>query len=203
MILDFNHLKHDCLVQYYEPFTPRSVEFPIALIANVGTGGLRTEGFYIQKNGYGTYLIKKAVSSYSNNNRAADLVQEIQEVFGRSMSRLTEVFGVSRQTLYNWRSGEEPKERHYIKLQQLSLAAKTFKGSGFELTVGMLDRKIHEGKTLIALIKEGASGSFAAEKLMLATLMANKPQERLKAILGGRVNNKPRVGLIGSPHLID
>lgn len=51
---------------------------------------------------------------------------DIKAGFGRTMMRLPEVLGVSRQTLCNWLDGETPKEPHQAKLVELAEAARIF-----------------------------------------------------------------------------
>jgi hypothetical protein len=96
----------------------------------------------------------------------AHLMQEVISGFGRTLSRLPVVFGVSRQTLYNWRDGERPKEVHQAKLMQLAAAARTFSAAPFTPTSPMLDRTVAQGKSFLALLAEGADGADAATRLM-------------------------------------
>lgn len=94
------------------------------------------------------------------------------------LSRLPEVFGVSRQTLYNWLAGETPKEAHQERLRQLVAAAAVFTEHGFRPTAAALDRTVSQGKSLLELLRDGANGS----ELMLskkALREANAELERL------------------------
>ena len=91
---------------------------------------------------------------------------DVLAVFGDTLSRLTVVFGVSRQILYNWRDGERPKEVEQTKLKELTAAARTFSAAQFTPTSPMLDRTVAQGKSFLALLAEGADGADAATRLM-------------------------------------
>ena len=73
------------------------------------------------------------------------LLLEVEAAFGRALSRLPVVFGVSRQTLYSWCDGERPNEVHRAKLIQIAAAARTFSVAQFTPTSQMLDRAVAQG----------------------------------------------------------
>lgn len=147
-------------------------------IGAVGTGGLKTGSYYLGKSGYRTLeLLQEAPAA--TLPPFALLMEDIQSGFGRTMSRLPEVFGVSRQTLYNWLSGEKtPKEQHHAKLYELAAAAKVFQEAGFKPNSATLDRTVAHGKSLLELIGEGRSGADTANRLLqnLETQFCRKSQ---------------------------
>ena len=116
----------------------------------------------------------------------ANLMQEVIGGFGRTLSRLPVVFGVSRQTLYNWRDGERPKEAHQAKLIQLAAAARTFSAAQFIPTSPMLDRTVAQGKSFLTLLAEGADGADAANRLMRIVQRDLAADARFDAALPGR-----------------
>ena len=116
----------------------------------------------------------------------ANLMQEVISGFGRTLSRLPVVFGVSRQTLYNWRDGERPKEVHQAKLTQLAAAARTFSAAQFTPTSPMLDRTVAQGKSFLTLLAEGADGADAATRLMRIVQRDRAADARFDAALPGR-----------------
>ena len=115
-----------------------------------------------------------------------DLMQEVQAGFGRTLSHLPAVFGVSRQALYNWMKGEVPKEQHRDKLVQLAEAAKVFSHLGFKPTAEILDCTVAKGKSFIELLSDGANGKEVANKLVRIVRRAVVERESLKAQLGER-----------------
>jgi hypothetical protein len=124
----------------------------------------------------------------------ANLMQEVISGFGRTLSRLPVVFGVSRQTLYNWRDGERPKEANQAKLIQLAAAARTFSAAQFTPTSPMLDRTVAQGKSFLTLLAEGADGADAANRLMRIVQRDRAADARFDAALPGR----PKVKLTTS-----
>src|SRR5882762_7247470 len=70
---------------------------PLPHFAEPGTGGLLSEAFYRARiAGY------RLVELEQQRTPFVELMQVVKTGFGRTMTRLPEVFGVSRQTLYNW-----------------------------------------------------------------------------------------------------
>jgi transcriptional regulator with XRE-family HTH domain len=113
-------------------------------------------------------------------------MQQVKVGFGRTMSRLPEVFGVSRQTLYNWLEGETPKLAHQERLRQLAEAAKVFAGLGIKPTPAMLDRTVAQGMSFIELMAAGSDGQETAKKLIRIVERGNDSRAKLDALLEGR-----------------
>ena len=133
-----------------------------------GTGGCSTLHFYLDRPGYRAFEICTAAPERSGpmSKPYAKLVEDIQSGFGRTFSHLPTVFGVSRQTLYNWRKGEMPKPSHHSRLVEMAAAAREFLAAGFEPTPPMLERTITQGKSFIELLAAGADGADTAQRLM-------------------------------------
>lgn len=158
---------------------------PLPVIGAVGTGGMETAGYYLKRMGYQPLEV---VSSDAQLEKApfASLMLEVKSGFGRTMTRLPEVFGVSRQTLYNWLDGETPKEIHQAKLMQLAEAARLFSALGFKPTSPLLDRTVMHGKSLLQLLGEGADGREMAKRLIRISQRATESRAVLDGLLGGR-----------------
>ncbi len=173
---------------------------PLPEFGGAGTGGWPSASFFLERSGYCAFEVVLA------GERAAaleaphvELMQQVKEGFGRTMSRLSAVFGVSRQTLYNWLAGETPKEVHHSKLKQLAAAARVFKEVGFKPTPEMLDRTVSQGKSLLQLISAGADGAESARKLVRATQRGADARAKLDAALGGRTRQRLDVSDMGAP----
>jgi len=108
----------------------------------------------------------------------AKLMREVQSGFGRTMYRLPEVFGVSRQTLYNWLEGHIPKPVHHERLAQLAKAARVFAKLRFKPTPVMFDRPVAEGKTFLQLLAEGADGKDSATMLVRTVRRDHAPRPK-------------------------
>jgi hypothetical protein len=165
-----------------------------------GTGGSECTYTYRDRPGYPPFvLIVTYEPELATVLSFADAMRVVQSGFGRTLSSLTEIFGVSRQTLYNWLNGEIPKEQHHSKLMQMAAAARVFSENGFKVTSNMLSRTVSEGKSFTQLIVAGADGAKTAEKLIKIIQRGNKSQAALSEILGDRKATKPIISDIGAP----
>jgi transcriptional regulator with XRE-family HTH domain len=163
---------------------------PLPVIGAAGTGGIESGDYYrrmyLLPIGYQAVLVVVAPVQAPEPAPYAELMQVIKTGFGRTMTRLPEVFGVSRQTLYNWLNGETPKPPHQEKLRQLAEAARIFSAFGFKPTSLALDRTITRGKSLLQLLSEGADGREAAKKLVRVVQRGSEARAKLDDLLGGR-----------------
>lgn len=127
----------------------------------------------------------RAKATFDTVNDFSGLMEDIRQGFGRTFSRLPAVFGVSRQTLYNWLNGEMPKERHQARIWQLAEAARTFTEASFIPTVASLTRTLSRGKSFLELISDGADGHGVAKKLIALTHQGLASRARVDAALAG------------------
>mgnify|MGYP001765089669 CR=1 FL=1 len=166
----------------------------------VGTGGVASAQFVREAFGYQPYEVLEQ-PQVVEDAPYAKLMGQVKSGFGRTMSRLPEVFGVSRQTLYNWLNGETPKEQHQGKLVQLAAAARVFAEAGFKPTALSLDRTVAQGKSFVELIGQGADGKETAERLVRIEKRGAAAREKLDALLGDRTPSRPDVADMGRPAL--
>jgi len=151
----------------------------------VGTGGVASLAFVRQPYGYACFCIIDTTPPEPEAPFSRDMAQ-VKAGFGRTMSCLPGIFGVSRQTLYNWLKGDVPKEKHREPLHQLATAATTFMELGFKPTPATLGRTIESGKSFTQLIASGADGRDAAKKLVHAFRRGHDSRVKLDALLAGR-----------------
>jgi transcriptional regulator with XRE-family HTH domain len=169
---------------------------------SAGTGGLEgVRSSYLDRPGYQLFvlIVTDEEARAPDEPSFADGMREIKSGFGRTMSSLTEVFGVSRQTLYNWLNGETPKEQHQGKLIQLAAAAQIFAAKGIKPTSPMLTRTLFHGKSFLQLIAEGSQGAETAERLVKLVHRGNKARAALAEVLGDRKATRPDISDIGAP----
>ena len=169
-----------------------------------GTGGIEGVEFTVSRRGYQPFRILEVEPTAPQEAYASvmDLLKAVNAGFGRTMSHLPAVFGVSRQTLYNWRAGSKtPKEHHRSKLVQLAAAARAFTNARFEPTALSLDRTVAQGKSFIELIGQGADGKETAELLIKIAQRGAVAQKELDAILGDRATSRLDVADMGRPAL--
>ena len=170
---------------------------PLPLVGDVGTGGSGNASFYVLRMGYQPFAVVQ-IASPPEYAPFVDLMKKVKSSFGRTMTRLPEVFGVSRQTLYNWLDGDTPKPLHQSKLKELAEAAQVFAELGFKPTSQELDRTLTGGKSFLALISEGCDGRETAKKLVRISKRGAESRNKLDELLGGR---KARIdgSSIGTP----
>lgn len=176
---------------------------PLPCFGGSGTGGVETVYFVMTRQGYSPYAVMTVAAGAAQDTYApyTDLMKEVKAGFGRTMSHLPAVFGVSRQTLYNWLNGETPKEQHQSKLVQLAAAARVFIEAGFKPTPLSLDRTVAQGKSFVELIRQGADGKQTAERLLRIEKRGAAARDRLDALLGDRTPSRPDVSDMGRPEL--
>lgn len=150
-----------------------------------GTGGLPIEPFIRQGIGYQPYVVLEQIQPLVAAPYTK-LMEQVKTGFGRTMSRLPEVFGVSRQTLYNWRDGETPKPVHRERLRHLAEAAQVFADLGVKPTTLMLDRTVAQGKSFLQMLASGADGKETAKKLIRIVERGSDSRAKLDDLLAGR-----------------
>ena len=166
----------------FSSFEAKEKPFPTRV---VGTGGLASVQFIQMSYGYQPYELLEA-TRVVESAPYAELMRQVKGGFGRTMSRLPEVFGVSRQTLYNWLDGEVPKQAHQERLRQLAEAAGVFASLGIRPTTHMLDRTVSQSKSFLQLIASGADGKETAKRLIRVVQRGNDSRSKLDALLAGR-----------------
>jgi hypothetical protein len=154
-------------------------------LREVGTGGVAMVSFIREAYGYPLFTVLQS-TTFVPEAPFVKLMQQVKAGFGRTLSRLPVVFGVSRQTLYNWLEGETPKPAHHERLRQLAEAAAVFQEFGIKPTTPMLERTLAQGKNFLQLLAEGTNGKDAAKKLVRVVQRGNESRSKLDALLGGR-----------------
>lgn len=176
----------------------QALERPLPLQV-VGTGGVASAQFVREAFGYQPYEVLEQ-PLVIEEAPYAKLMGQVKSGFGRTMSRLPEVFGVSRQTLYNWLEGETPKAAHQERLRQLAEAAKVFSELGIKPTSPMLDQTVAQGKSFLQLMAAGTNGREAANGLLRIVHRGAESRAKLDALLNGR-KTKLAAADMGAPAL--
>lgn len=172
---------------------------PLNRIARAGTGGVESAEFYLLRPGYVPFVVVRSSTPEAVGAPYAGFMAEVKAGFGRTMSRLPEVFGVSRQTLYNWLNGDNPKSQYEQRIEQLAYAARVFDEQKFKPTTAMLDRTVSGGKSFLQLMSEGADGREAAQKLIRIVQRGAESRSKLDALLVGRKQSNSLAADFGTP----
>jgi transcriptional regulator with XRE-family HTH domain len=171
----------------------------------VGTGGAPTESYYKQRGNKGYpyvhYESLPANTEFVSTRSPSENLSRIREVLKPSVTELANLFGVSRQAVYDWQSGKPTSDENATKLEDLAKAADVFIRENLTASSQVLRRKIAGGQTLFDVVREGGSAENAAS--MLAQMVRRESEQRkaLDARLANR--KKPIVDYvnIGAPML--
>lgn len=144
-----------------------------------GTGGFASPELLRQPWGYPMVPVEQdePASPY------AAMMEQVRVGFSRNMSRLPEVFGVSRQALYNWLNGDTPAASQHARIRNLADAAAVFQARAFKPTSASMDRVLSGGKSFLQLMSEGAEGRTTAEKLVRVMERSAQARGRLASLL--------------------
>jgi len=112
----------------------------------------------------------------------------IRQFFSPSVSDLAATLGVSRQTVYNWQNGEQPKDALAEKLSDLARAADVFAQSNIQFSSALARRKFANGKTLFQVVESNESATEAA-KLLVRII---ETENRQRKVLEARFANRPK-----------
>lgn len=170
---------------YIQPAVAEGPAWPI--FGQVSSGCLLLVECFSQHSAYPGYVVVQVDNRTRQLTNAtpnySEAMAEIRRGFGRTFSRLPAVFGVSRQTLYNWLDGEMPKDRHQARILQLAEAAQAFSDSGFTPDASSLTRTLSRGKSFLELMSEDADGRNAAQKLVSLSQRSRASRVRIGAAL--------------------
>ncbi len=154
-----------------------------------GTGGVSDPSYFNQRQdrGYPFVYVRPSGESLLRHLRGpeGDLAQ-IRTVFKPSILDIAGIFGVSRQSVYNWIAGEKPSQESVEKLDDLARAADLFLADGVAGSSYMFRRKLGNGKTLMETVREGGSAQDAARSLLQIARKESSERETLQRRLANR-----------------
>jgi transcriptional regulator with XRE-family HTH domain len=133
-------------------------------------------------------------------NSPTQNLARIRKVFHPSIIELANLFGVSRQAIYDWQAGKGISSEHSEKLETLAKASAILASPGVPLSQ-LLRRKLPGGKTFFEIVKDGGSAELAALKLLDLAKRDTEQRQRLEARLSGRKRPLIDRGDIGLPML--
>jgi DNA-binding XRE family transcriptional regulator len=117
---------------------------------------------------------------------SADEIEYVQSVLSLTTTDLAKCLGVTRQTLYLWKSGAEIKAENAKKLESIKRAADVIASVQFKLPPLALGRKLSGGKSLSDHIAAGADGDKAANELIEMLTRENDQRELLRKKFANR-----------------
>ncbi len=178
----------------------------IALL--VGTGGALTPGYVMERDvrGYRLHDFEYqqkifAESSVRTQAKSSnDDLAFVRSIFKPTVTELASVFGVSRQTIYNWQANQPIAEQNEKVVVQLALAAVAVHAAELDVTPSVLRRKLPGGKTLMESVRDGIPGNDAAASLIEMIQDELKQRDAVAQRLTGRKASVVDITAIGSPY---
>jgi transcriptional regulator with XRE-family HTH domain len=127
-----------------------------------------------------------SLSGIEGERTPAEDLQRIRDILSPGMLNLATIFGVSRQAIYNWLNGEQPRPEHLAKLKDFAQAADFLAEVGIAITGAVLKRPIIDGKNLFEIAQGDDSIQDAAKLLVQAVKREMEQRERLATRFAGR-----------------
>ena len=171
----------------------------------VGTGGESTEQYYKSRGPKGYSFVHYEGLSSENGVLAyrtpADDLSHIRAVLKPTVTKLADLFGVSRQAVYGWQEGAQPSAAHASKLEDLAKAADILIAEGVTGSSSVLRRKLAGGKTLFEVVRDGGSAENAARSLVQMLRRELGQRRKLDERLAGRKRPVIDYTDVGAPSL--
>ena len=171
----------------------------------VGTGG-QCDWRYIQgRQALGYPVMDIAIHEQTlaapARTAAADLKQ-VKAAFQASISDLATLFGVTRQTIYDWLSGEQqPRAPHRARLAALLDAASALEVVGYAVSRRVLRQALPDGRSLFDRVRAGEPLADAIDQLMAIFRREALQRETLACHLANRPGEPMDLADFGTPHL--
>ena len=131
----------------------------------------------------------------------AENLAHIREVLKPTMFELASLFGVSRQTVYDWQQGSQPVPQTAQRLAQLARVADVFSAAGLSVDVKTLRRKVSGGGTLLDTVSSGGDAESVARSLLGTLKREALQRERRQEQLAGRKRVPAKPSDYGAPAL--
>lgn len=154
----------------------------------VGTGGASTADYLTKRSERGYKLSEVEVAPYGAEaleRSPAENVAIIRRVLKPAVGDLAELFGVSRQAVYDWLKGSNPSEENAGRLKDLAKAAELIASSGVSTLPNLLTRALPGGGDLIAVVRSGRSALDAAHSLVAMLQREQRQRADIAARLAG------------------
>jgi transcriptional regulator with XRE-family HTH domain len=190
-----------------------------------GTGGLkRTFAYYVAgtmglltpqavEGGYATSVTRMHYESAARGGQAetevelertaAEDLARIRAVLQPTVLELSNLFGVSRQAVYDWQAGAQPSPPVANRLAQFARAADVFDEAGLAVDTKTLRRKVSGGRTLLDVVLSDGDAVSVAQRLVSTLRREADQRQRLEQQLAGRQRGVADPSDYGAPAVSD
>jgi transcriptional regulator with XRE-family HTH domain len=129
---------------------------------------------------------EEAAQALALERTAAENLARIRKVLGPTVLELANLFGVSRQAVYDWQAGAQPAPQAAERLGQLARAADVFDEAKVAVDAKALRRRVAGGGTLLDAVLRGGNAEGVARSLVGTLRREAAQRARLQAQLAGR-----------------
>ncbi len=171
------------------PVVKAGLSTMIAFGLMTGTGGLADANYLVKRQARGyqfTQFDGIPNNSASAVRSSADNLARIRDVLKPTVSELANIFGVSRQTIYNWQAGELPSAENASRLEDLARVADMFAAEGVSSSAQILRRTVSGGNSLLDIVRDGGIAHEAARALVQVARRETEQRKTLASRLAGR-----------------
>lgn len=132
----------------------------------------------LTRSGTGSNVLGSPELGDYSTRTSADDVRRVLEIMKPSVKDLASLFEVSRQTIYNWMNGDEPKAEQAERLSALATVADIVAAENVSDRSRLLKRAGTGGSSLWDVVKEGGDIiEFARQLVHLAHVERGKMQK--------------------------
>lgn len=187
------------------PFNHPGALAAVAYACLIGTGGMMTHAYFEQRQSKGydfahITCVGRPVSVRALREPKESLAH-IRSVFRPSVSELALIFGVTRQTLYNWMSGDRPAPESAERLDDLARASDVFAAAGLSPSAYLFRRKLLNGRSLADVVREGGEAEKTAQVMIAIARKEADQRATLQRHLTNRPKASPDTDELGVPML--
>lgn len=177
----------------------------LLFVLAVGTGGQCNSQFIQRRQTLGypmmNIVVSERVPVRALRTAAADLKQ-VRSIFQASISDLAALFGVTRQTIYDWLGGEQqPRPAHLARMGDLLDAASAIESAGYTVSRRALNQTLADGHSLFDKVRTGESLKGATEELIALFHREDTQRQTLARHLANRPRGPADWGDAGIPHV--
>jgi len=178
----------------------------ITLASLPGTGGTSDSHFWLKRQARGYSVpqfqgIEAEAGQLASTRTPAENLARVRDILKPAVSDLAAIFGVSRQTIYNWQAGEEPKPEYAARLEDFAKAADVIAAEGIRQQGQLLKRRVAGGQNLLDVMRSGGSAYELVHQLVQIVRREDHQRKAIDARLAGRKRKTIDYAEIGVPHL--
>jgi hypothetical protein len=102
-----------------------------------------------------------------------DLISRVRGTFGMNYTQLAYALSVSRQAVYDWIKGSQPRAEVLARLWHMEVLGRNLEGLSAPRKRSLLLRPVVEGKNLLTLLREDGNAEAAIQALLGSSLTAD------------------------------